>query len=98
LALGFKGLTLKDYRNDSLRREHKVHFPEKTRFSPAKTSNIYGYMAKMTNIGPNDLDIATISRSILAMDMSFLRVEMEFLGLETAFVRELLDIHRADMD
>ena len=55
-------------------------------------------MAKMTNIGPKDLDIATISRSILAMDMSFLRVEMEFLGLETAFVRELLDIHRADMD
>ena len=75
-----------------------MHFPEKTRFLQAPAPGNYEKIAKMTNIGPNDLDIATISISILAIDMSFLWIEMDFLRLETAFVCELFNIHREDMD
>ena len=52
----------------------------------------------MTDFGPNDLDIATIDRSIAAINNAFVGVEMDFQRLEKAFARELLNIHRADMD
>jgi hypothetical protein len=44
----------------------------------------------MMNIEPNDLDIVTIDRSMVKINMAFQGIEMGIVGLETALVRDFL--------
>lgn len=52
----------------------------------------------MKGFRPNNLDIVSISRSILAIVMSFHWAERDVVRLEEPFVHQSLNIQRADMD